>query len=193
MAKRTQKQSKKPMGKVGDDPKALKAVGGKGDFGIPASDPIVRAHDGEIEGRPAGSAPGYGGDAGVRTTGVGSMGGPPGQDSGGDLDPDFIGLDGRGLAAKPPRGLTPADATDGSSDAFGSGGHAQGRNSIKPGTHGASPRAGGDSLDHSGNDSSTNSPRAAGSVKPMRGDDPGAEGEVNRDEATGDVEQGGEQ
>ena len=39
----------------------------------------------------------------------------------------------------------------------------------------------------------TISPQAAGSVKPTRGDDPGAEGEVNLDEATGDVDQGAEQ
>src|SRR5439155_6767891 len=162
MAKRAQKQSKH-MGKVGDDPEALKKVGGKGDFGIPASDPVVRARDGDIEGRPAGSAPGYSGDAGVRTTGVGSSGGPPGYDSGGDLDPDVIGLDGRGgLAAKPPRGDdTDANRTDGSSDAFAAGGHAQGRNAIKPGTHGTAPNQQGDYTDHSGEDASTISPNAA--------------------------------
>src|SRR5437016_5611947 len=85
-----------------------------------------------------------------------------------------------GHTAHRPRGdITPANATDGSSDAFAGGGHASGRNAIKPGTHGASPRARGDSTDHSGKDASTVSPNAAGSVKPMRGDDPGAEGEVN--------------
>ena len=147
MAKRPQKQQKQPqrhrhVGKVGDDPEALRKIGGKGDFGIPASDPIARAREGDIEGRPAGSAPGYSGDAGVRTTGVGSLGGPPGHDSGGDLDPDIIGLDGRGgLAAKPPREdeVTDASTTDGGS-AFASGGPAAGRNTIKPGTHGARRR-----------------------------------------------------
>jgi hypothetical protein len=201
MAKRPQKQQKQPtrhrhLGKVGDDPQALKNIGGKGDFGIPASDPVARAHDGDIEGRPAGSAPGYSGDAGVRTTGVGSLGGPPGKDSGGDLDPDVIGLDGRGgLAAKPPREdeVTDANTTDGSSDTFASGGHAAGRNTIKRDTHGAGPRVQGDTVDHSGNDASTSGPNAAGTVKPTRGDDPGAEGEVNLDEATGDVDQGAEQ
>jgi hypothetical protein len=201
MAKRPQKQQKQPkrhhhVGKVGDDPETLKNVGGLGDFGIPASDPVARAHDGDIEGRPAGSAPGYSGDKGARTTGVGSLGGPPGRDSGGDLDPDFIGLDGRGgLAAKPPREdeVTDANATDGSSDTFASGPPAQGHNAIKPNTHGAAPAVHGDTTDHSGEDASTVSPGAAGSVKPTRGDDPGAEGEVTLDEATGDEDQGAEQ
>jgi hypothetical protein len=175
-------------GKVGDDPQALKKVGGKGDFGIPARDTIVRAHDGEIEGRPAGSAPGYSGNKGVRTTGVGSLGGPPGQDSGGDLDTDFIGLDGQGgLAAKPPREeeLSGKDVTTSGSGARARGGRAKARNAIKAGSHGASPWVHGDTVDHSGEDSSTVNPNAAGSVEPQRGSDPGAEGEISMDEATG--------
>jgi hypothetical protein len=192
MAKRAHKHQSKKTGKVGTDPTALEQIGGTGDFGIPARDPVCRARDGEIEGRPAGSAPGYTGDAGVRTTGVGSMGGPPGRDSGGDLDPDIIGLDGRGgLAAKPPREeeLQGADTLAGG--VAPSSKH--GRHSIKPGTHGAAPNAQGDYVDHSGEDASTVGPNAAGSVKPTRGDDPGGEGEVNLDEATGDVDQGAEQ
>ncbi|HSV14838.1 MAG TPA: hypothetical protein VLI90_11295 [Tepidisphaeraceae bacterium] len=203
MAKRAQKQTKstkstkatKHTGKVGDDPQALKNVGGKGDFGIPARDPVNRATDGVIEGRPAGSAPGYSGDAGVRTTGVGSMGGPPGHDSGGDLDPDYIGLDGRGgLSAKPPREeeLHGADMVQGQTGGDRSR-KPRGRGKIGPGTHGAAPNAQGDYIDHSGEDTSTNSPFEAGSVKPIRGDDPGAEAEVNLDEATGDLDQGAEQ
>ena len=190
-------------GKVGSDPDAAHHFAEGNDFGIPARDSVNRARDGEMEGRPAGDAPGYAGDdagdVGVRTTGVGGRGGEPGHDSGGDLDPDVIGFGsggagGGGLAAKPTRGgeLSDADATDGSSDAFAGGGHAEGRNSIARGSHGSAPLVHGDSTDHSGDDTSTNSPNSAGTVKSARGDDPGAEGEVSLDEATGDVDQGAE-
>jgi hypothetical protein len=201
MAKRektTKKAStgKSRTGKVGTDPEALKQVGGKGDFGIPARDNVARARDGEIEGRPAGSAPGYSGSQSVRTTGVGSAGGEPGHDSGGDLDTDFIGFDGHGgLAAKPVGHHEVIDGPDEAgepSDTFASGKHAAGCNAIKPGRHGSAPSAKGDYVDHSGSDTSTMNSRDAGSVSPQRGEDPGAEGEINRDEATGDVDEGGE-
>ena len=180
---------------VGTDPKALKEFGGKGDFGIPARSGVAKAHEGVIEGRPAGSAPGYSGAKGVRTTGVGGTGGEPGRDSGGDVDLDFNGFGGTGpLAAKPvdPSELTGADVVDGTQDKFASGGPAQGRNTIRPGTHGTAPGFKGDTVDHTGSDASTNSPNSAGTVKPARGNDPGAEGEVSMDEATGDVDQGAE-
>ena len=182
-------------GPVGTDAKSLHAVGGKGDFGIPARTTVAKAQDGQIEGRPAGTAPGYSGAKGVRTTGVGGRGGEPGHDSGGDIDLDFNGFGGSGpIAAKPvdPSELTGADVTDGSRDKFASGGPAAGRNTIRPGTHGAAPSFKGDVLDHTGGDASTNGPNAAGSVKSTRGDDPGAEGEVTFDEASGDVDQGAE-
>jgi hypothetical protein len=186
-------------GKVGTDPKAAKSVGGKGDFGFAAYDAVNRAHDGMIEGRPAGSAPGYNGDAtgdaGVRDTGVGGRGGVPGTDSGGDLDTDIIGFGGRGgLAAKPPHAgeMTAANESDGSSDIFASGGHATGRNTIRTGAHGSARRVHGDSTDHSGQDTSTMNPGSAVTVSSARLNDPGAEGVVSLDESTGDVDQGGE-
>ncbi len=180
---------------VGTDPKALHDVGGKGDFGIPARTTVLKDHEGTIEGRPAGSAPGYSGSKGVRTTGVGSSGGEPGHDSGGDIDADFIGFGSSGgLAAKPVDAdeLTGADVTDGSRDKFASGGPAAGRNAIRPGTHGTPPGYGGDIVDHSGDDASTNSPNSGGTVSAAHDDVPGAEGEVGLDEASGDVDQGGE-
>ncbi len=182
-------------GPVGTDPKALHDVGGKGDFGIAARSTVVKEQDGTIEGRPAGSAPGYSGSKGVRTTGVGGAGGEPGHDSGGDVDLDFNGFGGTGtLAAKPvdPSELSGADVTDGSHDKFASGGPAAGRNSIGAGIHGATPTFKGDVVDHSGTDTSTNRSNAAGTVTPARGDGPGAEGEVSMDEASGDVDQGAE-
>ena len=179
---------------VGSDAKAAHDVGGKGDFGIPVHTDIVReSEDGEIVGRPAGSAPGYSGSKGVRTTGVGSIGGEPGHDSGGDVDTDDAGV-GTTISAKPvdPDELTGADVTDGSRDKFASGGPAAGRNAIRAGTHGSAPTFKGDVVDHTGDDTSTNSPNAAGTVKADRGNEQGAEGEVSMDEASGDVDQGAE-
>ena len=183
-------------GPVGSDPKAVYDVGGKGDFGNPVHVDVVRENeDGVIEGRPAGSAPGYSGAKGVRTTGVGGTSGEPGHDSGGDVDTDFIGFGGGGaISAKPidPEELTGADVTDGSRDKFASGGPAAGRNTIRAGAHGTAPGFRGDVVDHSGDDTSTNSPNAAGTVKAAEGDSNGAEGEISMDEASGDVDQGAE-
>ena len=182
-------------GAVGSDPKAMHEQGGSGDFGIAARSDVLKDHEGQIEGRPAGSAPGYSGSKGVRTTGVGGSGGEPGHDSGGDVDLDFNGFGSGGvMAAKPvdPSELTGADVTDGTRDKFASGGPAAGRNTIRPGTHGAVPGFNGDVMDHTGDDASTNSPNSAGTVKGAHGNDPGAEGEVSLDEGTGDVDQGAE-
>jgi hypothetical protein len=182
-------------GKVGSDPNAAHNVGGKGDFGIPARSDVLKDHEGQIVGRPAGSAPGNTGSRGIRTTGVGSAGGEAGHDSGGDLDPDWIGLDGKGgLSAKPVLGHTdgPDDAGE-PSDTFASGKPSKTEHpKHKPGSHGAAPNAQGDYVDHSGSDTSTNNTNAAGSVTASNGADPGAEGEISNAEATGNVEQGGE-
>ena len=182
------------MGKVGSDPEAIHNMGGKGDFGISVAPDILREHEGEIEGRPAGSAPGNTGSRGNRTTGVGSAGGEPGHDSGGDLDPDWIGLDGHGgISAKPVTGHTdgPDDAGE-PTDTFASGKPGHTNNKIKPGSHGVAPSAVGDYVDHSGTDTSTVNSNAAGSVNSVQGDVPGAEGEISGAEASGNVEQGGE-
>ncbi len=183
-----------PSEKVGSDKNAAMHQGGKGDFGIPVHTDIVRDREDPIVGRPAGSAPGYTGDRGQRTTGVGSMGGEPGHDSGGDLDTDVIGFGtAGGLSARTPQAdHLGADVAGEPTDTFASGGHANPSAKIRPGSHGASPRFKGDVLDHSGTDSSTTNPNAAGSAKPIRADEPGAEGEVSMDEATGDVDQGAE-
>ena len=155
---------------------------------------IDTAREEGIEDRPAGSAPGYSGAQSVRTTGVGSAGGKAGKDSGGDLDVDVIGFaDGIGLSAKPVLGHT-----DGRDDA---GEESQTvdreklnrrQSRIKPGTHGAVPNAQGDYVDHSGTDASTINPDEPGNVTPHQGAEPGAEGEISRAEATGNVEEGGE-
>jgi len=180
--------------KVGSDTEAARHFGGDSDFGRTTQEAINTAREEGIEGRPAGSAPGYSGAKSIRTTGVGSAGGEAGRDSGGDLDPDVIGFgDASGLSAKPVLGHT-----DGPDDADGKSNSAKGEkqkrrlSKIKPGSHGAAPNAQGDYVDHSGTDSSTINPDEPGSQTPHQGAEPGAEGEISRAEATGNVEQGGE-
>src|SRR5258708_6692274 len=83
--------------KVGSDPVADHEFGGKGDFGIPAAKVTAPLPDGGREKGPEqGTGPMRSGATGTRTTGVGHAPGSPGAGSGGDLDPDFIGLDGKG-------------------------------------------------------------------------------------------------
>lgn len=83
--------------KVGSDPAADRSFGGKMDFGIPAAEAKAPLPDG---GREKGPEPGTGpmrsGEEGDRVNGVAYPPGPPGAGSGGDLDPDFIGLDRKG-------------------------------------------------------------------------------------------------
>lgn len=104
--------SKKRAEKVGSDRAAGREIGGKLDFGIPADQATAPLPDGGREKGPEqGTGPMRSGASGVRDAGVGHAPGGPGAGSGGDLDPDFIGLDGKGgLANSPP------DATDDAAD-----------------------------------------------------------------------------
>jgi hypothetical protein len=181
-------------GKVGSDADAARHFGGNSDFGMTTQEAIDTAREEGIEDRPAGSAPGYSGAQSIRTTGVGSAGGNAGQDSGGDLDPDVIGFgNGAGLSAKPVLGHTDGrdDASE-ESNLVASKKPNRRQSKVKPGTHGASPNAQGDYVDHSGTDSSTINPDEPGNETPYQGAEPGAEGEISHAEASGDVEQGGE-
>jgi hypothetical protein len=163
-------------GKVGSDPAADREFGGKNDFGIPAAKVKAPLPDG---GREKGPEPGTGSmrsvGEGRRDTGVGYPPGPPGVGSGGDLDPDYIGLDGKGgLAATPASGRTTGpDVTEGGSSSFASGGPAAGENELPAGIHGASPDViHGSTVNRSGGDATTT------------GDDPAA-GELSSDETSG--------
>jgi hypothetical protein len=96
-----------------------------------------------------------------RVYGVGRPPGPPGSNSGGDLDPDFIGLDKKGGVANDvdDRRTCGPDITEGGSAAFASGGPAEGKNELRPGTHGAPPEiVHGSTVDRSGGDASTTGP-----------------------------------
>jgi hypothetical protein len=149
-------------GKVGSDRAADREIGGKLDFGIPASQVSAPLPDG---GREKGPEPGTGpmrsGTRAVRDSGVGHAPGNPGTGSGGDLDPDFIGLDGKGgLSARPASGRTQGpDITEGGSAPFASGPPARGDNELPAGTHGAPPQiVRGSTVDRGGGDASTTGP-----------------------------------
>ncbi len=125
------KKPRKGQGKVGSSRKAEEKFGGKLDFGVPARN-ATRNYPEDIEDRPDDYRPGRSGAAGERTAGVGGREGAPGSNSGGDLDPDFIGLDKMGgMAAKPASGRTQGpDITTGGSGAFASGPPAKGEGST---------------------------------------------------------------
>jgi hypothetical protein len=78
---------------------------------------------------------------GVRDHGAGLRDNGPGSASGGDVDPDIVGVGtgGSGIATSGDIGRPPGpDDTDGSSDAFASGGHAKGRQPTAGHTTGGS-------------------------------------------------------
>lgn len=142
--------------KVGSDPKADRAVGGKLDFGIPAAR-ATPPPGGFGKGPEQGTGPMRSGSRAIRTSGVGYPPGPDGAGSGGDLDPDFIGLDKKGGIANDPseRRTTGPDITTGHSDALASGPPARGENELPAGTHGAAPEiVRGSTTDRSGGDAS---------------------------------------
>jgi hypothetical protein len=171
-------------------------VGGKLDVGIPADRANAPLPDGGREKGPEqGTGPMRSGTSGVRDVGVGYPPGGPGSGSGGDLDPDFIGLDGKGgVANAPASGNAQGPAsTDGHSDAFASGRPARGEHQLKPGTHGAPPQVvRGSTVDRSGGDASTTGPEsgADSTLSPtayprLDVPDNAAAGEISSDEAGG--------
>lgn len=198
MAHKTAGSSKKTKasGKVGSDRAADQEIGGKGDFGIPANQANAPQ---PIGGRDKGPEQGTGyqrsGASGVRVTGVGHAPHKPGTGSGGDLDPDFIGLDKKGgVAASPGERKTDGpDMTDGRSDTFASGPPARGENQLPPGTHGApSQVVRGSTIDRSGGDASTtgsgmgsDSTSSSASFSDRDVPDNAAAGEISSDEAGG--------
>ena len=147
--------------KVGSDRREDAKVGGKLDFGIPADkaqspQPI----GGRNKGPEQGTGPTRSGSRAIRDVGVGHPTGPSGAGSGGDLDPDWIGLDGSGVAADPrPDRTSGPDMTDeGGSAPFASGGPAR----PNQGTHhrhgGPTEIVHGSTVDRSGGDASTTGP-----------------------------------
>lgn len=102
-----QPKQRKP---VGSSKKASRKFGGKTDFGIPASrskSEFARRKSREAKFQPSSSKPSdprrpKGSLQQSRTSGVGKSDAGPGGSSGGDVDTDIVGLDGRGLAQSGP-------------------------------------------------------------------------------------------
>lgn len=194
MAKNSSKKSdggrsaSKTNDKVGSDPQAAQAVGGKGDFGVRENDVVERQYtSANTRASDRGAAQPHAGEDQGRVAGVGGNASGRGSSSGGDIDTDIIGVgaDGSGIAASPadePPG--PDDATGTSRD-FASGPPTQNRKGLK------ASKVEGSTVDRSGGDvESTGAGRGADAVsKPPRPDpdqlDDSFEGEVSGGEAAG--------
>lgn len=173
-------------GKVGSDPDAAKSVGGKGDFGVDVNDTVGRDYTSHnTKASDPNAAMPHAGENDERTAGVGGKGGAVGSSSGGDLDTDIIGVGtgGSGIAQSGRVGRPPGpDDSDGSSDEFASGGHAQGFKGKNAGKI-----VGGDTVDHSGEDRHSNPVGGADSVtnNPAAPRDDSFVGEISMGEASG--------
>ena len=184
-------QNNSDQAKPGSDPQSLRDVGGKGDFGVPANRRGERDYasaNTKAADRGA-SQPGAAERDGVRDHGAGGRSSGPGSASGGDLDPDIVGVGtgGSGVAASGDIGRRPGpDDSDGTSDEFASGGHAQGRNQRDVGKVGGSKRVHGTVV--SGGDDRSTTPSGQGAdaaTNPARDDDSFA-GEISSGEAAGE-------
>jgi hypothetical protein len=171
--------------KVGSDRSADRKIGGKLDFGIPAEKARAPLPDGGLEKGPEqGTGPMRSGATGTRTSGVGHAPGRPGAGSGGDLDTDFIGLDGQGgVSARPASGRTKGpDITEGGNEPFARGPPAKGENELPAGTHGVAPEIViGSTVDHSGGDAATTGMGGGADSANAEPD----QGEISSDEASG--------
>lgn len=77
----------------GSSTQDAKKIGGKGDFGVRESDVIERQYTSTNTKRAdPGGAPARSGEDGARTSGVGGNNAGPGSSSGGDVDPDIVGI-----------------------------------------------------------------------------------------------------
>lgn len=94
---------KKQKAKPGSSSDDAKSIGGKGDFGVPESDVVERTY---TSANTRYSDPGHAeprGGANSCETGVGANASGPASSSGGDLDPDMVGIGtGRGVSQSGP-------------------------------------------------------------------------------------------
>jgi hypothetical protein len=185
MAKRRTSGGK---GKPGSDANAArKFADGGGDFGVPVDEVRDREYASKNTKRadPGSALPHAGLDA-DRTAGAGGPASGPGSLSGGDLDPDIVGVGtgGSGVAQSGMAGRPPGpDDSDGSSNEMASGGPAKGegdRSGI--GKIGGPTRVHG--TVHSASDDLTSSTGADAATNPAANDDAFA-GEVSMGEAAG--------
>jgi hypothetical protein len=140
-----------------------------------------------------GAAPQHSVGEGRRDTGVGGMAGGAGSSSGGDFDPDWVGVGSGGTGLAESGGTdrtTGADITEGEHDTFAAQPPVknQGDALVEPGKRRArrpkQPK--GNFVDHSGGDESqTDSGEGAANVTNQRRNDDSFAGEISLDEASG--------
>jgi hypothetical protein len=126
--------------KPGSNARDVRKIGGKGDFGARAGG--ARTADRDYTSRNTkmsdpGAAQTWDFEQdGVRDHGAGGRASGPGSASGGDIDTDIVGVGtgGSGIATSGVTARPPGpDDSDGSSDEFAAGGHAEGRNQTNTG------------------------------------------------------------
>jgi hypothetical protein len=171
----------KPDPKVGSNPDAAKNFADKNDFGAPESDRIEREYASRgVRAQDKGAPPPHATGEGQRVSGVGSNASGPASGSGGDLDPDIIGVGtgGSGVATSgqihEPAGPDTAQQTP-----------QRDPNRIK--IHGVSKPVKGTTIDRTGGDvSTTDSGQGAAAVtNPNDPDNDANVGEISNDEASG--------
>ena len=176
-------------GKVGSSGTAAKAFGGRKDFGAAESDLAEREYVSQnARRRDRGADIEHARGESERTSGVGANESGPGSGSGGDLDPDYIGVGeaGTGISASGGADRTQGpDMTEGSPNTFASGPPSRGKSRIDPKRR---ERVRGTTFDRSGSDESTVAPQGAASVNSPRARDEYGDsfrGEISADEAAG--------
>lgn len=192
-----QKQSSHDLSKLkpGSSPADAKAVGGKDDFGAAVNDRRERAY---VSKNTQQSDPGHAQPSaneeldGNRDAGVSGNDSGAGSSSGGNVDTDFVGIaGGAGLAQDVDKEHRPAaDDSDGSSDEFASGPHAQGRNQSGVGKVGGDHNVEGSTVLHP--DARTAGPHGSDATSRQGdgNDDDAFVGELSTDEASGRNERG---
>jgi hypothetical protein len=185
------RREERASGKVGSDPKAVHAIGGKGDFGVSEAKTVDRNYasaNTRASDRGATHAKSSERADGARTSGAGANVGPPGSGSGGDIDLDIVGVGtgGSGISASGPddRPSGPDDST-GTSDEFASGPPAQGEHQTHVGDVGGPQEVNRGQIDPVGGTETDPTGRGADAVNNPNGDDASA-GEISSDEAAGE-------
>jgi hypothetical protein len=155
--------------KPGSSAEDARKVGGEGDFGARAGGDRTAERDYTSRNTkvsdPGAAQPWDFENDGVRDHGAGARDAGPGSASGGDVDPDIVGVGtgGSGIATSGVIGRPPGpDDSDGTSDEFAAGGHAQGRNQTGVGKVGGSKRVAGTT--HSGDVDASTSDAQGGSA-----------------------------
>ncbi len=137
MSRKAAKNSKASP-KPGSSAEDAQRIGGEGDFGAPAGGERTAERDYVSRNTkmsdPGAAQPWDFEHDGKRDHGAGGRDSGPGSASGGDLDTDIVGVGtgGTGIAQSGEINRPPGkDDSDGSSDAFASGAHAEGRNQAR--------------------------------------------------------------